>query len=364
MQGNPMNWSRPKKWAATIALGCVTFCVTFASSVFSPGTAIAAEEFGVSIEVMVLGTALFVLAIAFGPILWGPFSEIYGRKIPLFAGIFVFAIFQIPVAVSQNLTTFLVCRFLQGFFGSAPLSITGGALADFWAPVDRGVAVSIFSAATFLGPTGGPIVGGFLTETAGYGWRWTAWVTLFATVFFGIGGWIFYPESFGPVLLQKRARMLRYATKNWAIHAPADEIEINLKAILQKYLAKPFLMLAFEPILLLMTIYVSFIYGILCESDKRDSARGRSLTLYRPVLRNLPDLIHHATRLESRHGWPSLCRGDDWRCRGRMGQLRLDYHTLQAHPTREGASAARRTIGADDGGQCRAACRPFPVRMD
>jgi len=82
--GNPMNWSRRKKWCTTFALGSVTFCVTLASSVFSPGTEIAAREFGVPTEVMVLSTALFILGFAFAPVLWGPMSELYGRKIPMF----------------------------------------------------------------------------------------------------------------------------------------------------------------------------------------------------------------------------------------------------------------------------------------
>lgn len=50
--------------------------------------------------------------------MWGPFSELYGRKYPLFFGFFVFAIFQIPVAVAQNLQTIMICRFFGGFFGS------------------------------------------------------------------------------------------------------------------------------------------------------------------------------------------------------------------------------------------------------
>lgn len=109
-----MNWPRRKKWAATIALGCVTFCVTFASSVFSPGAQVAASEFGDPLEVMVLGTALFVLAIAFGPILWGPFSELYGRKVPLFAGVFILGSFRYPLLFHR------ICR-LFSFVGSSKL---------------------------------------------------------------------------------------------------------------------------------------------------------------------------------------------------------------------------------------------------
>ena len=56
--------------------------------------------------------------------------------------------FQIPVAVAQNLETLFVCRFLGGVFGAAPLTIVGGAMADLWDPVDRGVAVSNSPSAT------------------------------------------------------------------------------------------------------------------------------------------------------------------------------------------------------------------------
>lgn len=87
---------------------------------------------------------------AFGPLLFGPLSEIYGRKYPLFIGYFAFAIFQIPVAVAKNIETIMVCRFLGGFFGSSPLSVVGGALVDIWPPVELGIAMSLFAGANFV----------------------------------------------------------------------------------------------------------------------------------------------------------------------------------------------------------------------
>jgi hypothetical protein len=65
---NPMNWSKTKKWISTIMLGIMTFCVTFASSVFSNATEPTAIEYGVSTEVTTLGTSLFVLGFAVGPL--------------------------------------------------------------------------------------------------------------------------------------------------------------------------------------------------------------------------------------------------------------------------------------------------------
>ncbi|KAF2634763.1 MFS multidrug transporter [Massarina eburnea CBS 473.64] len=259
---NPQNFPRWRKWLITVTLGTVTFCITFASSVFSTATTATAAEFNVSSEVMVLGTSLFVLGFAVGPPIWGPLSELYGRKIPLFTGFFIFAIFQIPVAVAQNLQTIMVCRFFGGVFGSAPLGIVGGQLTDFWGPLDRGVAMCIFAGATFIGPVAGPIVGGFVVQSY-LGWRWTEWITAIMGFSFGTIGFIIVPETYGAVLLSRRAQKIRFETKNWAIHAKIDEQQADLKTIAEKYLLRPFQMLMQEPILILVTLYMSLIYGIL-----------------------------------------------------------------------------------------------------
>ena len=197
-----------------------------------------------------------------GPIIWGPLSELYGRKIPLFFGFIVFAIFQIPVAVAQNIQTIMLARFFVGVFGSAPLAIIGGTIADFWGPVERGFALGLFAGATFIGPVAGPIVGGFITQSY-LGWRWTAWITLIMASFFGVLACLICSESYAPVLLQRKAAKIRFETKNWAIHAPADENKVTMKEIVNKYLFRPFLMMALEPILVLITIYMAIIYGIL-----------------------------------------------------------------------------------------------------
>lgn len=144
---NPHNWSFMKRARITIALGVMTLAVTFASSVFSTGTEQVSKEFSVSTEVATLGTSLFILGFATGPVVWGPGSELIGRTIPLFFGYGVFVIFQVPVAVAQNLQTIMICRFLGGVFAAAPVAIGGAILADIWDPVDRGVAICVWSGA-------------------------------------------------------------------------------------------------------------------------------------------------------------------------------------------------------------------------
>ncbi|RHZ67725.1 MFS transporter [Aspergillus thermomutatus] len=259
---NPVNFSPARKWTITVMLELMTVSVTFASSVFSTAAQVTAKKFHVSEEVMVLGTSLFVLGFAFGPMVFGPLSELYGRKTPLFVGFLIFAIFQIPVAVAQNLQTIFICRFLGGFFASAPLGIVGGMLADLFNPVDRTIAVAVFAASTFIGPVAGPIVGGFITMSY-LGWRWTEYITAIMAFFFMTLGFFIVPETFESTILQRRAKRLRFETKNWALHAKSEEQPISPRLILRKYLLRPMQMLILEPILLLVTLYMGFIYGFL-----------------------------------------------------------------------------------------------------
>ncbi|KAH9909714.1 putative MFS multidrug transporter [Xylariomycetidae sp. FL2044] len=259
---NPMNFSTFRKWVITLLFGSLTVWVTFNSSVFSAAVSVTADEFGVDTEVTTLGTSLTVLGFATGPLIWGPMSELYGRRRPLFLGYAVFIIFQVPVAVARNLPTVLVFRFLMGFFGASSLAVIGGALADIWDPVDRAVALSVWCCATTAGPTLGPIVGGFLVDSY-LGWRWTAWMSMIPSSFFGLISLVVIPETYAPVILQRRAARRRRETGDPAYRSLLDGQRPTAHDIVVKYLFRPFQMLAMEPILVAITVYISLIYGIL-----------------------------------------------------------------------------------------------------
>lgn len=107
--------------------------------------------------------------------MFGPASELYGRSRPLLFGFACFAIFQIPLAVAQDIQTVLVCRFLAAAFGSAPLAIAPGVLVDLWLPHARNIATLCWLIAIFAGTTAGPLIGAFTLSNSDLGWRWTAW---------------------------------------------------------------------------------------------------------------------------------------------------------------------------------------------
>lgn len=259
---HPQNWPLKKKLGLGAILAFDALSATMGSSIFSAATGPVSREFGVANVVGTLGTSLFVFGYAFGPLMWAPFSELYGRKPPIIIAALGFSIFSIAVAVGKDLQTILICRFFAGLFGSSPLAIVAAVFADMFDNKVRGLAVAVFSATVFMGPLLAPFIGGFITESY-LGWRWTEYISSFmGFLSFGLL-FLFMEETYPPVVLINKASELRRRTKNWGIHAKQEEIEVDFKELIVKNVSRPMRILFTEPIVLLITIYMSFIYGLL-----------------------------------------------------------------------------------------------------
>jgi MFS family permease len=252
-----------RKWLSAVLLGAMTFAATFSSSVFVAVGPALAQELNSSSQQITLATTLFIFGFAAGPVIMGPASELYGRKLPLFAGYLAFVLCQIPVARAHDIQTILLWRFIGGVASSGSPAIVGGCLADFLWPVERGVAVAIFAATTLIGPSVGAMVGSVLVQIPALGWRWAAWLSLIMGAVLGLAGYMVVPETYVPVLLQRKAQRLRIETRDWALHTKADETPVTLGNFASRYLTRPFAMLIREPILALMTLYVSFTFGMM-----------------------------------------------------------------------------------------------------
>jgi len=256
------NWPLRKKVLTAAMLGYTTMTSAFTSSVFSAATMTVSQIYGVGTEVGLLGTTFYVLGFAFGPTLWAPLSELRGRRLPLVLSMFGFTVFSAGCATGKDIQTILICRFFSGFFGACPLAVVAAVFSDMFDNKTRGIAVTLFSMAVFTGPLLAPFIGGFIVESH-LGWRWTEYL---ATIMGGtalILDFIFLEETYPPVILIEKAAELRRRTKNWGIHAKQEEIEVDFRELVTKNFSRPLRLLFTEPIILFLSIYMSFIYGIL-----------------------------------------------------------------------------------------------------
>lgn len=243
-------------------LGYTTMTAAFGSSIFSAATRYVGAEYGVSSEVGILGVSLYVLGFATGPTLWAPLSELKGRRLPLVLSMFGFSIFNIGVATGKDIQTILICRFFAGFFGACPLAVVAAVFSDMFDNRTRGIAITLFSMAVFTGPLLAPFTGGFIVESY-LGWRWTGYIiAIMGFLAFGLV-LLFLEETYPPCILVGKASELRRRTLNWGIHAKQEEIEVDFRELVTKNFSRPMRLLFFEPIVTLLSIYMSFVYGIL-----------------------------------------------------------------------------------------------------
>ncbi|KAJ5122068.1 hypothetical protein N7448_003199 [Penicillium atrosanguineum] len=258
---HPYNWSLSAKLFASILVCSGTFIVSFTSAVFAPGIDDASKEFGVSSEVGTLGTTLYVLGFSSGPLIWAPASELRGRKWPLTIAMLGGGIFTIGSAVAKDIQTLIICRFFAGMCAASQLTVVPGVLSDVFDNRFRGVAITLYALTVFVGPFCAPFTGGFIA-TSYLGWRWTLWIPAILSLFNGAISLLFLRETYAPVILISKAFHLRRQTGNWGIHAKQEKIEVDLKEMMEKYFTRPLRMLITEPIILLVSTYMSFIYGI------------------------------------------------------------------------------------------------------
>ena len=253
---NPLNWSLWQRVYHTLIPGLFAFTVTMGSSIYTPGYPDVEEKFNVSSTVALLPLSLYVLGLAFGPVLAAPISETLGRRVVYLVSSPVAALFTLGAGFSNTFASLAITRFFAGFFGSPVLAVGAGTNVDLWAPIHRAVATSTFLLAPFLGPAIGPAIGGFAAQYKG--WRWTQWPILFLLVpvyLYSLG----MKETYKKIILQKRAKRL-------GIPPPAKVGPSGLAAVrflITVTLFRPVKMIFTEPIVFFFSLYVGFNFSVL-----------------------------------------------------------------------------------------------------
>lgn len=259
---HPFNWSWRTKFYISFACCITALAVTMGSAMFAAAQPSLMYLYNIGWTTSALATSLFVFGFASGPIIWGPLSEVYGRKTPLLISNFGFVCFSFAVATGKDIQTILICRFFAGFIGAAPLVIVPAIFADLFNEKVRSKALAIFAMALFGGPMIAPLMGGFTVKNDDLGWRWTGY---FIAIVGSLGFILccFIKETFADVILMDKAEVLRRRTGIWGIYAPHEEVKLSILEIAENQVSRPIKMLFTEPILFLISLYNAFVYGLL-----------------------------------------------------------------------------------------------------
>ncbi|KAJ7875363.1 major facilitator superfamily domain-containing protein [Mycena olivaceomarginata] len=249
---NPRNWSTARKVIVTGIICIWVLTLTYSSTAYVASIPTLMQRYNISEEVALLGVTFTVLGFAAGPLLFGPASELYGRQAVYRVSGLLYSAFSFGAAFAPNAASLLIFRFFVGFFGSAPMNNVPASIGDYTVPMNRGLYSIVYAIAAFGGPSLGPLISAFIQHDAG--WRWNLRVmAIFSTVLSILVAFI--PETHGPTL------------HKWKLakegNAPPPPKLGKVMAVFKVALSRPMVYLFTEPVVMLVSIYLSILYGIL-----------------------------------------------------------------------------------------------------
>ncbi|CAI0647143.1 unnamed protein product [Colletotrichum noveboracense] len=260
---NPLDWPAGRKWMVTDVLSATGFNRILVSTIMAPALTNIAVELDMSLTESAMALSIYLLATAFGPLIIGPMSEIYGRQVVLHASSVWFLIWNVLCGFANTKGTLIAARFLAGFGASAIYALGGGVLGDIWRPEQRGRSLGMYMLIPLLGAAVGPIIGGFIAARTT--WRWMFWSTSIFQAAMIFVSFFSFPESYAPLILRRRAAHLRRETGEPRYHTANERVDAGRSAssVLARALSRPLRLLLFHPIIQVSAVLSGFNYGIL-----------------------------------------------------------------------------------------------------
>lgn len=241
---DPHTWRRSTRWLHTIYFGLVAGFAFFPAGAWGPGEPEIERTWHISILLANVGISMFPAGFTCGPLLMAGLSELIGRTVVFKVALPLAIVATLLVGFSQNIAMALVFRFLQGLLISGPFAVAGGAVSDLWPKSERRIPVIVFAVFPNMSAAFGPFIASVINQYIS--WRWTFWLIA-----------IIYAVLYVVMLVGIRETYVPHLRHEVVLTRD------TIKAKLWTALIRPLVLLFTEPIVLALSIYIAFVYGII-----------------------------------------------------------------------------------------------------
>lgn len=160
-----------------ITLGILSMLPPLGVDMYLPAFLLIAKDLNVTPEQVQHTLTFFAAGMAIGQLFWGPVGDSYGRKPIILLGVLVSAVAALILTHIYSIGQFTGFRFIQGFFGAAPVVLVGAILRDLFHKNELSRIMSSITLVFMLAPLLAPIIGGHLVS-------WFHWHSIFYVISF------------------------------------------------------------------------------------------------------------------------------------------------------------------------------------
>ena len=170
-----------------LILGLLSAIGPFAIDMYLPALPQIGSSLNAQVGAVQASLTAFFLSIGVGQLLYGPVSDMVGRKPPLYFGLIVFAAASVGCALAASIETLVVFRFLQGLGAAAGMAIPRAVVRDLHTGHAAARMMSLLMLVFSVSPILAPLAGSGVIALAG--WRAVFWVVAGAAVLGLIATW-------------------------------------------------------------------------------------------------------------------------------------------------------------------------------
>ncbi|HWW05546.1 Bcr/CflA family multidrug efflux MFS transporter [Collimonas sp.] len=152
-----------------LLLGALTAIGPLSIDMYLPSFPTIAQQLGVGSNLVQLTLASFLVGLAVGQMFYGPVSDRFGRKPPLYVGMALYVLGSLACVFAQDVSALIVFRFVQGLGGCAGMVIGRAVIRDRLGTTGAAKAFSLLMLVMGLAPILAPLIGGTVLKL--WGWR-------------------------------------------------------------------------------------------------------------------------------------------------------------------------------------------------
>ncbi|WP_295551652.1 multidrug effflux MFS transporter [uncultured Pseudacidovorax sp.] len=172
--------SSPRFLRIAVVLGLLSAIGPFAIDMYLPALPAIGQQLGTDFGSAQLSLTVFFISIGIGQLLYGPVSDMVGRRPPMFFGMTLFALASVGCALATDIHTLIVLRFVQGLGAAAGMAIPRAVVRDLHTGSDAARLMSLLMLVFSISPILAPLAGSGVIAVAG--WRAVFWVVALAAV--------------------------------------------------------------------------------------------------------------------------------------------------------------------------------------
>jgi DHA1 family bicyclomycin/chloramphenicol resistance-like MFS transporter len=138
------------------------------------------SSLGAQVGAVQASLTAFFLSLGVGQLLYGPVSDMVGRKPPLYFGLAVFAVASVGCALATSIETLVVLRFIQGLGAAAAMAVPRAIVRDLHTGHAAARMMSLLMLVFSVSPILAPLAGSGVIAISS--WRGVFWVVALASV--------------------------------------------------------------------------------------------------------------------------------------------------------------------------------------